>query len=154
LPRELCFSALYSGALQNSLKGILAIHIKPLLCLYLQALHTLFAREHNRLAKQIKSLAIHKDDQVIMKEARRYVIAQLHNIVYNEFLPSVLPNSAIQKYNLNVDEDSVYDENVSSTIFVEFNTAAYRYGHFSVLSSFHETYPYSLILKYFLDLCV
>ena len=66
----------------------------------LAAMHTLWAREHNRLAFKIKAMARHKNDESIMYEARRYVIAQMQSVVYNEFLPAVLPNSVIQRYNI------------------------------------------------------
>ena len=35
-----------------------------------------------------------------MFEARRYVIAQMQNIVYNEFLPAILPLEDYRKYDL------------------------------------------------------
>lgn len=69
-----------------------------------------------------------------MFEARRYVIGEMQNIVYGEFLPSILPKSDYIKYNLNPVEPSQYQANVSSSISVEFSTAAFRMGHTLVSS--------------------
>ena len=66
-------------------------------------MHTLFSREHNRLASEIKAYARHKTDENIMYEARRYLIAQFQSIVYREFLPAVLPQSTMLNYQLGTD---------------------------------------------------
>ncbi len=71
----------------------------------LAAMHTLFAREHNRLALKIKALAWHKTDESIMNEARRYVVAEMQNIVYSEFLPAILPQELMTQYNLDTSRD-------------------------------------------------
>ncbi len=105
----------------------------------LQSMHTVWAREHNRLARQIKALTPHKHDEEIMLEARRYVIAQMQNVVYNEFLAEVLSEATLERYNLKVDAVSQYDENVEATIFAEFSTATFRFGH-SLISSLIEFY--------------
>ena len=97
-------------------------------------MHTLFAREHNRLASKIKSLAVHKTDESIMLEARRYMIAQMQNIVYNEFLAEVLPEDTYQKYLLDTSESSQYNDTIPAVISVEFSTAAFRFGHTLVSS--------------------
>ncbi len=61
-----------------------------------------------------------------MLEARRYVIAQMQRIVYQEFLPAVLPQSEMIKYQLGTDSPSQYDEDSPSSVYVEFSTAAFR----------------------------
>jgi hypothetical protein len=94
----------------------------------LTAMHTLFVREHNRVAQDIaeKHQEI-TDDDVIFQIARKVVGAEIQVITYNEFLPKLLGPNAIPKY-------SGYEDDVNPGIKNEFSTASYRYGH-SQLSS-------------------
>ncbi len=97
----------------------------------LTAVHTLFVREHNRLADEIAAdpttsqkaadagLSV---DDYIYQTTRRIVGAQIQAITYNEFLPLLLGEGAI-------DPHSGYDETVNPSISNEFSTAAYRVGH-------------------------
>ena len=119
--------------LENFLAGDIRVNENPGLI----ALHTIFAREHNRLATKIKALARHKTDKYILNEARRYVIGQMQNIVYNEFLPSVLAESDMSKYSLPITDSSLYNDGIASVISLEFSTAAFRFGHTLVLSLIH-----------------
>ena len=93
----------------------------------LTSLHTVFMREHNRLADEISSRDPSLTDEQIYQRARRMVISELQAITYNEFLPALLGFNAIDDY-------SGYKPNVDPTITNEFSTAAYRLGH-SLVSS-------------------
>ena len=88
----------------------------------LTALHTLFVREHNRLADVIASESPELNGHEIFELARKIVGAQMQVITYNEFLPLLLGPGAIGPYN-------GYDSEVDPTIANEFSTAAYRFGH-------------------------
>lgn len=56
----------------------------------LAALHTVWMREHNRLADGLAAMNAHWDDERVFQEARRIVGAQLQHIVYGEWLPLVI----------------------------------------------------------------
>ena len=73
-----------------------------------------------------------------MYEARRYVMAQMQNIVFSEFLPAILSGKILKKYRLD-NSESIYNDSISPVIFVEFSTAAYRMGH-SLISSLINLY--------------
>ncbi len=90
------------------------------------SMHTLFVREHNRLADGLA--VIHQndaawDDERIYQTARRVVGAEIQAITYNEFLPSLLGPYAPRA------EDYAYDPSVNASIANEFSTAFFRLGH-------------------------
>lgn len=86
------------------------------------SMHTLFVREHNRLADLIASLHPDLSGDEIYQLARKLVGAQIQAITFNEFLPLLLGPDAIGPY-------SGYDPAVNPTIASEFSAAAYRVGH-------------------------
>ena len=91
------------------------------------AMHTLFVREHNRLAEEIGDGNPSLSDEEIYQQARAIVVGEIQSITYNEYLPALLGERALQDY-------GGYDPNVNPAISVLFSTAAYRFGH-SMLSS-------------------
>ena len=88
----------------------------------LLSLQTLFVREHNRIAAQIKAQNPSFGDEQIYQMARARVIAELQVITYNEWLPTLLGKDAVRPY-------AGYNPNVNPGIAVEFSTAAFRLGH-------------------------
>ncbi|MBI1335362.1 MAG: peroxiredoxin [Phycisphaera sp.] len=97
----------------------------------LTAMHTLFVREHNRLANLIATtynLDPVAYDETIFQAARKIVAAEVQHITYQEFLPTLLGSAAPKA------TDYLYDPSVDATILNEFSTAAYRLGH-TMLSS-------------------
>ena len=56
----------------------------------LASLHTLFIREHNRLAGLVAAAEPSASDEVVFQHARRGVIALLQQITYKEFLPAIV----------------------------------------------------------------
>ena len=88
----------------------------------LTAVHTLFVREHNRIAGLIQTANPFLNDEAIYQAARAIVIAELQSITYNEFLPALLGPNAIKPYH-------GYNPNVNPGIANEFSTAAFRLGH-------------------------
>ncbi len=92
----------------------------------LTSMHTLFMREHNRIAEQIQTRFPRLDDEQIFQLARRRVIAHVQAITYNEFLPALLGAGTLGPY-------PGYDAQIDPAIANVFSTAAYRFGH-SMLS--------------------
>ena len=87
----------------------------------LTAFHTLFVREHNRIAGSLGQLPSATGDEVY-QTARALVGAQMQAITFNEFLPALLGPDAIPPY-------QGYQEAVDPSIMNAFSTAAYRVGH-------------------------
>lgn len=88
----------------------------------LTAMHTLFVREHNRLAQQIAADDPRLSGEEIYQEARRFVGALMQVITYNEFLPALLGPGALSDYR-------GYRRSVSPAITNAFSAAIYRFGH-------------------------
>ncbi|MDA2921123.1 peroxidase family protein [Desulfobacterota bacterium AH_259_B03_O07] len=88
----------------------------------LTALHTLFVREHNRLAEVFASEHPDWDGDQIYEKARQIIGAQMQVITYMEFLPALLGQGVISPY-------LGYDPTVNARIFNLFSTAAFRFGH-------------------------
>nr|WP_083466246.1 peroxidase family protein [Kibdelosporangium sp. MJ126-NF4] len=83
----------------------------------LLAVHTLFAREHNRIVDQLpKSLP----EEVKFQVARRVVIATQQYITYTEFLPTL---------GVHLKPYRGYDPAVNPTVGNEFATVGYRGAH-------------------------
>ncbi|MGE0191822.1 MAG: peroxidase family protein [Planctomycetota bacterium] len=88
----------------------------------LTALHTIFVREHNLVADELRAANPHLSGDEIYEAARRFVGAELQAIAYEEFLPTLLGEGALPPYaGLRTDEDA--------SIGVLFSTAAFRLGH-------------------------
>lgn len=66
--------------------GDVRVNMQP----HLTAMHVLWNREHNRLAKKLQGLNPGWDDEKIFQEARKIVIAEIQHITYNEWAPVVL----------------------------------------------------------------
>ncbi|XP_040565059.1 uncharacterized protein [Lepeophtheirus salmonis] len=98
----------------------------------LTSLHTLFMREHNRIADELIRLNPQWSDDKLFHEARRIASSIQQHITWNEFLPRVLGWNAVNLYELGLLPEGYYrsyDEKCNPTILNEFATAAFRFGH-------------------------
>uniref|UniRef100_A0A8C9STS3 Peroxidasin n=1 Tax=Scleropages formosus TaxID=113540 RepID=A0A8C9STS3_SCLFO len=93
--------------------------------LALTAMHTVWFREHNRIAAELLRLNPHWDGDTIYHEARKIVGAQMQHITYSHWLPKVLGDVGMKM----LGEYHGYDPNVNAGIFNAFATAAFRFGH-------------------------
>lgn len=80
----------------------------------LNATHTLFAREHNRIVALLPNTLSEEDKFQI---ARRIVVAEQQYITYNEFLPAI---------GINLPGYTGYNPNVNATLSNEFAATGYR----------------------------
>ncbi len=114
----------------------------------LTATHTLFVREHNRIATDLAarltngeaalvakrdaaiaaSNGVSSEADFIYQSARSLVGAQIQKITYDEFLPVLLGSSTPTS------TAASYDSSIDASVSNEFSTAAFRVGH-TMLSS-------------------
>lgn len=105
----------------------------------LTVLHTLFVREHNRLADILKELNPHWSGHRVYQEARHILIAKMQHIIYDHWLPHVLgptEHRLLGAY-------AGYNPNEDASISNVFATSAFRFGHTLVqpfLTRLNETY--------------
>uniref|UniRef100_A0A8C2MI57 Myeloperoxidase n=1 Tax=Cricetulus griseus TaxID=10029 RepID=A0A8C2MI57_CRIGR len=91
----------------------------------LTSMHTLFLREHNRLATQLKSLNPRWSGERLYQEARNIVGAMVQIITYRDYLPLVLGPAAMRTY---LPRYRGYSDSVDPRIAKVF-TKTFRYGH-------------------------
>ncbi|XP_020300859.1 chorion peroxidase [Pseudomyrmex gracilis] len=100
--------------------------------LVLTCMHTLLAREHNRIAKELIVLNPHWDDEILFQETRRIVIAEIQHITYNEFLPILLGKDVMEKFGLLLEKENYWDghdPSINPGVIDAFAAAAFRFGH-------------------------
>lgn len=88
----------------------------------LAVMHTLFVREHNRIAQNILDNNPNKTGEQAYQDARRLVIGKIQKITLYDWLPALLGANPIPAY-------PGYDDTLNATIYNEFSAAAYRLGH-------------------------
>ena len=108
-------------------------------------MHTLWMREHNRVATLLQNQHEDWSDEKLFQEARRIVIAEYQHIIYKEWLPLVLGekymiNTGIstlssgysKTYFNHLSLDGEFDPRITN----EFATAGFRFGHSLIPSKF------------------
>lgn len=107
--------------------------------LNLLVIHTLFMREHNRIAQFLQKLNPFWSDDKIYQEARKINVAQYQHIVYKEWLPIIIGRSFMDQFGLwplSKGYSDTYMDTFDPRITNEFATAAFRFGHSLIPSSF------------------
>ncbi|XP_049434863.1 eosinophil peroxidase-like [Epinephelus fuscoguttatus] len=121
----------------------------------LTSLHTLFMREHNRLARALAELNPHWDGERLYQEARKIMGGYSQVITYRDYLLHIVgPDTMAMK----LSTYPGYDENVDPSISNVFATAAYRFAHLMIQPFIfrldenyqeHRDYPSPLLHKSF-----
>jgi hypothetical protein len=88
----------------------------------LTAMHTLFLREHNRIARRLRQQLPHLSGEDLYQAARKLVGAEIQAITFREYLPALLgPYTPSLR--------GRYRPSVDPQIMNHFSTALFRYGH-------------------------
>ena len=100
----------------------------------LSSMHTLFMREHNRIATILTSINPSWDDNRLFQETRKILIGMYQHIIYNEWLPATMgvpttPDLVPTPLNTYF---TGYDPTVNPSLANEFATATLRFGHSAV----------------------
>ena len=102
---------------------------------HLTVLHTIYLREHNRIAKALGNMNSDWDDDKLYHETRHIVAACVQHVLVNEFLPLLLGDALLAKYKIKAAQDDKdpfwhgYDPSVTVSTGTAFAAAAFRYGH-------------------------
>ena len=94
----------------------------------LHSMHTLWVREHNRIATQLKTINANWKEEKLYQETRKIVTATYQHIVYSEYVPKLGHLRRYNGYNLYIDP----------SIINAFATAAFRFGHSLVPNAFSQ----------------
>jgi hypothetical protein len=118
------------GALVTSPeKAVVAGDVRANENVVLTAIHTLFAREHNRIVAALSRSGLSDEDKFQL--ARRVVGAEVEYITYNAFLPAL--GVRLNRYR-------GYNAKVNPTLANEFATVGYR-AHSMIHGEFEPTVP-------------
>jgi peroxidase len=109
----------------------------------LVVLHTIWLREHNRIASYISNNNAGLSDEEVFQITRNIVIGVVQKIVYKDFLPILIGDS----FTTLVPGYTGYNNNTDPRIPNAFAAAAYRFGHSQIqpvldrLDENYETIP-------------
>ncbi|CAG7729964.1 unnamed protein product [Allacma fusca] len=95
----------------------------------LTSIHTIWVREHNRVATELSRINLDWDDQTLYQESRRIVIAEYQHIIYNEWLPIIVGRNYMEVFGilpLYKGYYQGYSASVDPTVSNAFTTAAFR----------------------------
>lgn len=88
-------------------------------------MHTIWLREHNRVAEALRDINPHWDGHTLFYEARKVVGAEMQHITYQHWMKHVLGPKGMNM----LGDYTGYNPNIEPGIANVFATAALRFGH-------------------------
>ncbi|XP_048767283.2 peroxidase mlt-7-like [Ostrea edulis] len=112
------------------------------------SLQTIWHREHNRIAKNLKRVNPNWNDETLFQESRKIVVALIQHITYHQYLQEILGNTIMDKFDLRPKSSGYftsYNDKFKPMIRNSFSAAAYRFGHSMINDkmSYHPTKTFS-----------
>ncbi|XP_029341375.1 peroxidase-like [Acyrthosiphon pisum] len=108
----------------------------------LNAVHTLWVREHNRVAGELYKEKIFLTDEELFQEAKKIVTACIQHITYNEWLPALLGVNYTKENGLGLGQRTTYDETADPTVSNSFATAILPFANSMISDSIRITDTY------------
>ena len=87
--------------------------------------HTVWVREHNRLAAGLALANPAWGEEELFQEARNILVAELQHITYTEYLPLILGDTVMAE----IVKTKQYNNTLDASVSNAFATAAFRFGH-------------------------
>lgn len=114
----------------------------------LVSLQTIWHREHNRIAKNLKRVNADWDDETLFQESRKIVGAMIQHITYHQYLQEILGNEIMNRFDLKPKSSGYftgYNAKFKPMIRNVFSAAAFRFGHSMINDqlSYHPTKTFS-----------
>ena len=98
----------------------------------LSTMHTLFLREHNKIANELHEMVSTWSDDQLFWKAKQIVVAKYQRVLYEEALPALFGEEAFNTYLVNSNSAT---RGTGLGITSEFSNAAFRYGHSMVTNN-------------------
>ncbi|CAL9683468.1 unnamed protein product [Knipowitschia caucasica] len=95
----------------------------------LTSLHTLFLREHNRVARALKRINPQWDSETLYQESRKILGAYTQIFVFRDYLPHIVGPDAMRRL---LGRYPGYNPKVDPSVSNVFATAAYRFAHLAI----------------------
>ncbi|GFR97293.1 peroxidase [Elysia marginata] len=93
--------------------------------------HTIFHRLHNQLVDRLAIVNPHWQPEILYQEARKINAALHQHTTYTEYLPAILNDDHLDKYQLRPGNYK-YNPSLNPSMANSFSTAAFRFGHSQV----------------------
>lgn len=91
----------------------------------LTTMHTIFLREHNRIAWRLHEINPHWSGEEKYLESRKIIGAIMQKVTYTEWLPKILGEEGMKK----LGNYTGYNPTENPSVTNVFATAAFRFGH-------------------------